>query len=177
MFLINLSLVKDATADAVDRIAVKLINTLLICEADYCISAINHAREEIENILCIKCVDLVLCNDLNKLIAVVLSESIIGYFLTGIYSVGKVISEDVSESVVNLLRTPNAERVQDFKNKIKQLYSRDARKMGILIVSEMLKYQYEKDVDIEASTKNFFIKCGDQDVMDVINAVKGGGMK
>lgn len=177
MFLINLSLVKEATADAVDHIAVKLINTLLICEANYCISAINHAREEIENILCVKCVDLVLCNDLNKLIAVVLSESIIGYFMTGIYSVGKVISEDVSESVVNLLRTPTAERVQDFKNKIKQLYSRDTRKMGILIVSEMLKYQYEKDVDIEASTKNFFIKCGDQDVMDVINAVKGGGMK
>lgn len=174
MYLINSSLVKDATADAIDQMAVKLINTLLICEVGYCISAINHVREKLENILCIKCVDLVLCSDLNKIIAAVLSESIIEYFMTGIYSVGKVISDDISESILNLVRTPTVERIQDIKIKLKQLYSRDTRKMGIVIVSEMLKYQYEKDVDIEASAKNFFIKCGDQDVIDVINTIKGG---
>ena len=177
MYLINSSLVKDATADAIDRITFKLINTLLICDTDYCISAINHVREELENILCVECVDLVLCSDLNKIISAVLSESIIEYLMTGVYSVGKVISDEISESILILLRTPTVERIQDFKIKIKQLYSRDTRKMGIIIVSEVLKYQYENDVDIEASAKNFFIKCGDQDVVDVISAIKEGGMK
>jgi len=97
--------------------------------------------------------------------------------MTGVYSVGKVISDEISESILILLRTPTVERIQDFKIKIKQLYSRDTRKMGIIIVSEVLKYQYENDVDIEASAKNFFIKCGDQDVVDVISAIKEGGMK
>lgn len=177
MYLINSSLVKDATADSIDRLAFKLINTLLICDVDYCILAINYVREELENILCVECVDLVFNSDLNKIIATVLSETIIEYLMAGVYSVGKVISDDISESILNLLRTPTVERIQDFKIRIKQLYSRDTRKMGIIIVSEMIKYQYEKDVDIETSIKNFFVKCGDQDMEDVIDAIKGGGMK
>lgn len=177
MYLINLSLVKDATADAIDRVSLKLMNTLLICDVDYCISAINQVREELKNILSIEDVNLVLYSDMNKIIAAVISETIIEYLMTGVYSVGKLISDDMSELIQDLIKIPTVERVQDFKSRIKQLYSRDARKMGLIIVSEMIKYQYEKDVDLEASIKNYFVNCGNQDVEDVVNAIKGGGMK
>ncbi|WP_410501810.1 hypothetical protein RIF24_13575 [Exiguobacterium acetylicum] len=174
MYLINSNITKDATADTIDRMTFKLLNTLLICDVDNCILAINSLQEKIENILCKKCVDLVLCNDTNKVLASVISDAVHNYLISGIYSIGKLISDDLSDLIFKMLRTPTFERINEFKENIRQLHSRDVRKMGINIVSEMIKYQYRKDVDIDRSIKNFFLTYNNQDVADVIVAIKKG---
>lgn len=177
---INLSLVKDAFADDTDKVAFKLINTLLICDNDCCVTAIEEVQDEIESCLCKKCVELVLfCtqNEKNKILAELLSGSLQSLFMTGICSVGKLIPCEISELLFDLLKSPTENKVQAIKEQIKQLYARDARNQGITIVSEMMKYQYQKGIDIPASIKNFFIKCNEQDVEAVMNAMKNGGAR
>lgn len=177
MQLINSSMVKDATEEISDKIAFKLLNSLLISDIDSCISSINVAKEILEINLRKKGVQLVLSRDLNQILASVLSDAVKKYLMTGIHSVGEVFPDETSELVCDLLNIPTAGRVKAFKEKIRQLYSRDTRKKGIAVVSEMLMYQYEKGVDIEASAKNFFIKSNDQDVRDVINSFKGAKIR
>ncbi|RDU38673.1 ATP-binding protein [Neobacillus piezotolerans] len=175
MNLVNSNIVKDATTDTIERMAFKLINTLLVCDIDRCISSIYFLQEEIENVLCKEGVDLVLCHDTNKILATVISDTVKIYLMSGICRVGKLINDDLSDLIFNMLRTPTLERINEFKENVKQLYARDTRNMGITIVSEMVKFQYEKGIDFDASIRNFFLKCNNQDVADVIDAIKRGG--
>lgn len=174
ILLINVSIVKDAVTDIIDQLAFKLLNTLLVCEWKQGVASVENVKDILADKLRAKDVHLVLCDNSSTVIAIILSEVVVKYLINGVYRTGAIITDDLYSLVEDIVRVPTEGRIIQFKNQAKQLYSMDARKYGLLVVSEMIKFQYEEGIALKESARNFFISCDDEDLFDVVSAVKDG---
>lgn len=174
IFNINSSIVDDAISSHIESIAFKLLNSLLICEPGCCVKAITKAQEMLENKLRENNLKLVLSKDLDKIIANKLASTIMKYLLAGVFSINKLIPDDVLTELTTMLRTPETESIRVFKKTMNNFYSRNPRRVGLLIVSEMLKNQYSSGMDLRKSAENFLLEYETNDINEIIFKIKGG---
>lgn len=170
---INVNIVKEALADSMYLIGLKMLNTILVQEYESVGNAIKECRRAIKISLAKKDVNLVICDDENSVYAELLYEAVIHYLLHGCYSIKQLISNELRNGIYELLLSPNKEKLTSVKQQLKAAYKDDPAFKGRFIIAQLIYHKANAQTDIMQTIKNYFFEISDEEVLNIKSIVNG----
>lgn len=170
---ININLAKEVLADSMNLAGLKMLNTILVQEYEDVEHAVKLYRKHIKSILVKRDVNLVMCEDENSIYAELLYEGIIPYLLNGCYTIKQLISNELRVGIYELLLSPNKERFDSVKQKLKVAYKDDPKYKGQFIIAQLVYYNATEQTDIVQTIKNYFFNISSDEIMKIKDLVDG----
>lgn len=170
---INVNLAKEALADSMYLVGLKMLNTILVQEYENVSSAIKEYRKIVRSILVKKDVNLVMCDDENSIYTELLYETIIQYLLNGCYAIKQLISNELCNGIYKLLLTPSKVKLDSVKRQLKTAYMEDPKYKGQFIIAQLVYHKATEQTDIIQTIKNYFFDISNDDVLMIKSIVDG----
>lgn len=175
MFSINYNIVNQLVSEYTDKLTFKLFNSILITESAVAKQAVESTKALFEKYINKSNVSLVFAeNSLNKIISIIISKSFQKYMLSGLYSANQLLSNEFCNRLENLLEIPTCEKIQFFTQACTELFSRKAKSYAQIVVSEMIKKQYSKQMNVNKTIQNYFAAIDDENIKIIENMIYGG---
>lgn len=170
---INVNIVKEALADSMYLTGLKMLNTILVQEYESVNNAIKEYRRNIKSSLAKKDVNLVICDDENSVYAELLYEAVIHYLLHGCYSIKQLISNELRNSIFELLLAPSKVKLASVKQQLKAAYKDEPEFKGRFIVAQLVYHKANEQTDITQTIKNYFYEVSDEEILKIKSIVDG----
>lgn len=154
---INLSLIKENTTNIIGSISLKLLNSLLAQSPAHVIETIGKCKEALNKELTKRDVTLVFCNNKEKLFSTILADGVIQFFVNGVYEFGNLINNDLYEKLVELFTKEKTDAVLGVRDDIKKGYMQEPKNRCVLVISELIKLNYDKTVNVSKSIQQYFM--------------------
>ena len=174
---IYLSRVDEVLANSSEakEIAYRLLNTVLVENADILTSSVTNARKMLRNILRQSNSGISFEGDLPSAIPEFLARSIIKFLVCGIYATDTLPDDGFYELLVKFIDTKDKEFGVKIKDQLKALYgNKDTGKFARQIVAGNILLRSSGKFDIEGSIKAYFIDISAQNYQDIFNQIQRG---
>lgn len=168
---INLSIAKEALQEYLESFGLKTLNTILIQEYQDLTAAIKICRQKVKSALIKKNVSLIMCENTDTITSEILSESVVQYLISGVYSIKQLASNELLTSIFELLKLPTEYKFQRVKDLLKKAYKDDPKYKGRLIVANLVLHSATNKTDIPGTIKNYFWLCSDKEASQIKNMV------
>ena len=153
---INYSLIKENTQELMDNLALKLFNTVMAEDTNTVVESIKLCKKRMERELSKKSVSLVFCRNKDELLGTILAENVMQFLINGVYSFNRLIPDNIYDALVELFVKGRSEYIPKIKELLKDAYKQDSKNRCITIISELIKMEYDKSVNILESIKQYF---------------------
>lgn len=153
---INLSLIRENTATIVEGLSLKVLNALLAEDSKLVIDSISKYKEAMKDELIKKDVSLVFCHNMDEVLGVVIAENVMQLFVNGVYKLGTLMSTEMSVAINNLFVKGKQEDVSKVRELLKRAYMQEPKNRCIAVISELIKNEYDRTVNIRNSIKGYF---------------------
>ncbi len=173
LYGINLNIAKEALADSIYLIGLKMVNTILVQEYESVSDAIKKYIKNARSILAKKDVSFVMCEDEKSVYAEVLYETIIQYLLNGCYSINHLISNKLRNAIYELLFAPSESKLNLVKQQLKSAYNDDPDYKGRFIVAQLVYHNSNERTNIKETIKNYFFNIEEEEILKIESIVKG----
>lgn len=170
---INVNLAKEALADSLELMGLKMLNTIMIQDWETVIDAIKKYRKSVKSELVKKDVILVMCEDENSIYAELLAETIIQYLLNGVYSIKQLISNELRDGIFELLTTPSKAKLTAVNTMLKAAYKDDPAYKAKFIIAQLVYHRATERTDILGTIKNYFFDLPDNTALEIKNMIDG----
>lgn len=154
---INLSLIKENTANIIGNLSLKLLNSLLAQSVPNVVDTIDKCKASLKKELAKKDITLVFCNNKEDLFGLVLADGVMQLLVNGVYSFKELLNNDLYNKLVELLIKEKPEALSAVRESIKRGYMQDPKNRCMLIISELIKLNYDKTVNIGKSIQQYFM--------------------
>ena len=171
---INLSLIKESTSNEIGNLSLKMLNSLLAQSPTLVIDTIDKCKQVLKNELTKKDITLVFCNNKEDLFGIVLADGVMQLIVNGVYGFNDLMSNDLYKKLVDLLIKEKAEAIPAIREGIKKGYMQDPRNRCKLVISELIKLNYDKTVNIRKSIQQYFMLDEDALFDEIEDAVRKG---
>lgn len=169
---INLSLMRENTFDIMSKWSLWLLNAVLSQEKQEVIKSLNQCKETMKNTLRKKDVSLVFCNNMDALLGQVIAENIVKLLIFGAYGFKKIISNDFYKALCELFVLGRYEDVDKVKRFFQNSYMENPKSRCIRIISGLIMFHYEDDVDIKKIAENYFLLKDETVITQIVEKVK-----
>lgn len=176
---INLSIIDSSLLNIIDENSTKLLRTLMMCDVNLVVKSIKKVKEDTENSLISKNIKLIFptSEELNKILSKKIGESIVKFLENGIFTLNKIVSEELFSKIMCVIQNPEEEKINELKEIMEKEYERRLRKKIKEIIIQEIKAEITAEniskVDIVNSVKQFFILTSDKDIDEIIENLKG----
>ena len=172
---INYSLIKENTQELMDNLALKLFNTVMAEDTTAVVESIKLCKKRMERELSKKAVSLVFCRNKDELLGTILAESVMQFLINGVYSFNRLIPDNIYDALVELFVKGRSEYIPKIKELLKNAYKQDSRNRCVTIISELIKMEYDKSVNILGSIKQYFFFEDIKLFSEIESMVRKGG--
>lgn len=168
---INLSMVKEALQESLELCGLKMLNTILIQDYQKLNEAVKLCRKKAQSCLIKKNVSLIVCENTEIVFSELIAESVIQYLVSGVYSINQLVSDDLLNGILELLKFPTENKYWRVKELLKKAYKDDPKYKGKLIVANLVLHAASDKTDILGTIKGYFWSCSDKEAAQVKNMV------
>lgn len=154
---INLSLIKENAAGIIDELSLKLVNALLAQETLLVVETIKKCKETIAKELAKKNINLLFCTNKEELTGIALTDGIMQLFVNGVYAFKGLPNNDLYNTLLEVLIKKQVNSIGSIRLLLKKAYMQDPRNRCILIISELIKLNYNQRVNIIKSIQQYFM--------------------
>lgn len=154
---INLSLIRENTSSIVGDLALKLLNTVMAQSPSLVIESVRECKHRLQKELIRRNVALMFCNGNESLFGVVLVDAVLDLLVNGIYSLKSLPNNRLYEKLLCLLAKEKIDVLAEIREELKRGYMQDPKNRCIIIVSELMKIQLDKTVNIRRSVQQYFV--------------------
>ena len=105
---------------------------------------------------------------------IVLADGVMQLIVNGVYGFNDLMSNDLYKKLVDLLIKEKAEAIPAIREGIKKGYMQDPRNRCKLVISELIKLNYDKTVNIRKSIQQYFMLDEDALFDEIEDAVRKG---
>lgn len=176
---INLSIIDSSLQNIIDENSTKLLRTLMMCDVNLVVKSIKKVKEYAEDSLISKNIKLIFptSEELNRILSKKIGESIVKFLENGIFTLNKIVSEELFSKIMCVIQNPEEEKINELKEIMEKEYERRLRKKIKEIIIQEIKAEITSEniskVDIVNSVKQFFILTADKDIDEIIENLKG----
>lgn len=176
---INLSIIDSSLQNIIDENSTKLLRTLMMCDVNLVVKSIKKVKEDTEDSLISKNIKLIFptSEELNRILSKKIGESIVKFLENGIFTLNKIVSEELFSKIMCVIQNPEEEKINELKEIMEKEYERRLRKKIKEIIIQEIKAEITSEniskVDIVNSVKQFFILTADKDIDEIIENLKG----
>jgi len=173
---INLSAIRSVLGDGdtIKRKALSLLNTLFIESVEDCVVSCENIVKQILSMIIKQAVPLVLCRDMQSLVAEYLTEILLSMVVRGVYCAPTLPSDKFVTNLKNVISLPNVGRVCEVKHEFAKLYGQDPANFAKRNVVELIKYSLKSNTDIIGTIGEYFSQVSVGTMNEIATAVKGG---
>ena len=177
---INKQLIVEKLDEYFNVTAMRLLNTLMIMDSKTVTKDIAEIKCEIDEILSYKEITLLpmSLDEKEQLYGDILAESVLGYLMQGLYSLGKPVPDEITNSIVELCKMGIPEIVYLVKSQLKKEYNRECKNHCIEIVYNEIKRELvkvgTKDISLEESIRSHFLTVSSDYVNVLLTNLKEG---
>lgn len=168
---INTSVMKECIAENIDLQALKVLNSILVQDYTLVKESIIRFRKKAQADVVKKNIELILCEDENAIYAELLSEAIVRYLLNGIYSAKILISNELVDSLYELIHSPSSDVLEKVRVELNKLYRDEVKYKGEYVISRMVYNQMDEQTDLEGTIKNYFIVPDQESIQEIISMI------
>lgn len=172
---INLSLIRENTVDIMSKWSLWLLNAVLSQEKQEVIETLSQCKRAMKNTLRKKDASLVFCNNLDALLGQVITENILKLLICGTYGFKNIIPNDFYKALRELFVLCRYEDVDRVKKFFERSYMEAPKSRCIRIISALILFHYEKDVDIKKSAEKYFLLKDETVITEIVETVRKGG--
>ncbi len=169
---INLAILREIINNYIEKCIIQLLDNIMIENNYYIIEAIKMCKKEVKHIMKKKNISLVLCKDENKIISEIISEAIINYITNGVYSVKKIIRNKLYDNINDLILNPTDKKIDLLKSEFSILYEKDVKVVGMYIISQLIKSDLSRNIDLRKSIEKYFFKVENKTIEEIIEIIK-----
>lgn len=169
---INYSLIKESTVELRDSLALKLLNALLMQTENEIIQSIHHSKDKLNKKLVRENIPLVMCRNKNDIFATLLGENVIQLLLNGVYKTNEPLPDSLYKDLMKLFVTERVKYINKVKAQLREAYKQECHNRGILIISELIKREMSKTVDIKSSIEQYFLTVSTELLEEITSAIR-----
>ena len=151
----------------------------MMCDANLLVKSIKKVKEDTEDSLVSKNIKLIFptSEELNRILSKKIGESIVKFLENGIFTLNKIVSEELFSKIMYAIQNPEEEKINELKETMEKEYERRLRKKIKEIIIQEIKAKIAPEniskVDIVNSVRQFFILPADKDIDEIIENLKG----
>ena len=153
----DISLIRENTTNIIGELSLKLLNSLLAQSPAHVADTIGKCKDALKSELTKKNVTLVFCNGKEALFGIVLADGVIQLLVNGVYAFKKLLSNELYVKLVELFIKEKSEDISAVRDGIQNGYMQEPKNRGVLIISELIKLNYDKTVNIGKSIQQYFM--------------------
>ena len=153
---INLSLIRENTARIIGNLSLKLLNALLAQSPSLVIDTIDICKKTLSRELTRNDASLIFCNNKENLLGIVLADGIMRLLVNGVYGFKNLLSDNLYNGIIELCVKEKVDTISAVRDYIKIGYMQDTRNRCMYIISELIKLNYDKTVNIHKSVQQYF---------------------
>lgn len=165
---INLNLIRETVAAILPIIGLKLLNSLLAEEDNKVIKALRESKSLFEQKFIKAGISLVGCTNAKTLYGKVLAETVVNYLLCGVYNIKHLISDDLRDKLYRVCEKELSEDVAPVKDDLTKAYQEQCKNRCVRIISELIKADMTKNVNVRESIKQYFFSSVDEELVSLI---------
>ena len=136
------------------------------------IETLAQCKQAMKTALRKKNVSLVFCHNWDALLGQVITEDVVKSLICGMYSFKKIIPDNFYEALHELFVFGKVEDVEKVKEFFKRGYMEEPKNRCIRIISALIKFHYEDDVDVKKSAEKYFLLKDEAVISEIVEAVK-----
>ena len=164
---INISTMREAVGNSMEELTIKVLNSLLMQNESSVRKSIEKFREALRKIYLRNGVMFIGGGHEREIQSIVITESILQFFMRGTYKVKEIVSDDLEMELFDVIKNPTQEHIEKFRECLQNSYEDDPKYKGKFIVSMLVADQYTKNIDLSKTIENYFI-CPEKDLTDEI---------
>lgn len=165
---INFNLVRESLESKIDEICLKTLNSILSENISSVIDAVKLSKEIISKELIKKNMTLIMCRDTDEIFGQVLAEKIVEFLTNGVYSLNKLVSNDLYNAIFELCVKNRIDSIIIIRDMLKDDYKQECKNRCIRVISELIKQKYADNIDVPNSIKQYFYNVND----DLLNQIE-----
>lgn len=151
------------------EIAIRLLNTIMVEDANVAIQSIKSACKQIKKIIKLRNTDIAFKGELLDYVPKFVACTITKLLVCGVYSAYHLPDNSFCESLTNLINTPDEVYFEATRKLLQDLFKEDISEVVYKIVLWSIMIKYNEGVDIEKSIKAFFIDVSSKTIEHIIN--------
>jgi len=165
---INYSIVRTALAQESENLALRMLNTLMTSPDQLVMDSVMRARKLLVQALSRKNVSLAVCRNKEVLAGRVIAEQIGLLLAWGSYGVKGILSDGTLDFIGRMMQgdTGSLSHLKEF---LCRSWGEDLRAHCIFVISELIRHEYDKGVNLRKSISNYFMRTDDS----VLNEIEG----
>lgn len=171
---INYSLLRESTSVELDKLSLKLLNSLMAQDASAILKTLEYCKVSIKKALTLKGIFLIMCREEKQLFGSLLAEGVMNLLMNGVYSFEKLISDELYDALAGLFRDGLSEDIAKVRNLMGKGYMQDPKNRCVFIISELIKLNYDPTVDVRESIKKYFYAKDTKLFSEIESAVMKG---
>lgn len=161
--------------------AMRLLNTLMVMDIRTVTKDLETIKSEINECLTLRDITLLPMTSLDEqeqLYGEILAEYVLGYLSQGLYSIGKLAPDGITNNVIEFCKNGMPETVYSVKAQLKDVYKKECKNHCIEIVYNEMKRELEesdiKGIDLENSIRSRFLTVSNDCVNVLLMKLKEG---
>lgn len=149
-----------------------LLNTIALESDEIAIISCKIIIKKFMNFIQQNGVEQILSNNIDKKIAIIISDLLANFLIKGVYSIKELPNDKFFESLNEFLIAPTSDTFRVIKQNLSELYNGNLQKIFLKIITELIKRDFRPDIDIKASIKKYFVKVSDKTVNEIFDIIK-----
>lgn len=171
---INRQLITENLSTKLESLSLKLLNSIMALNGETVSKVLLKCKDSIIVELNKRDISLLPCRNRTSLLGKILADGVLMLLNNGVYSSGKLVSDELCAALVNLCDAGIDSYLLEVQKLMEKTYNRTSKNHCVLIISELLKRQYSPKVDVEHSIEQYFFEVPSDLVQEISAKVKGG---
>ena len=168
---INHNIIREVVVEKLNDYGLRILNTLLIENESVVVQAIGTCKDQIDGELTKADTSLLSCIKPKDLYGFVLTESLITYLLSGIYSIKHLMNDNLYNNIIAMLNNPTITKVKAVKEGLTSEYGEDCRNRGLKCVIALIQDNLTDQVDVSLTARQYFFDNVSNETIEQINKV------
>lgn len=154
---INRSLILENTYECIGNLSLKLLNAILAQSSSSVFNTIKLCKQKLKKELARNDIFLMFCNNQEELFGYILADEVMQLFVNGVYKFKSLMTDKLYDKLTDLLFRENECTLLAVREEIKKGYMEEPKNRCILIISELIKMEYDVTVNIAESIRQYFM--------------------
>ena len=155
---INYSIFRTVLAKDSEHLALRLLNTLMTSPDQLVMDCVMRARKLLVQAISRKNVSLAVCRNKEALAGRVIAEQIGLLLAWGAYGVKGILLDETLDCIGHMMQG-DAGSISHLRETLRMAWGEDLRTHCIFVVSELIRHEYDKGVDLRKSISNYFMRA------------------
>lgn len=153
-------------------LGLRLLNTLFIESSAIYKSGCESAVKQLTSCLYQKDAQLILCDDITKVVADYLSEVLLNILLRGVYCAPELPADEVLQTLHKTFYVPAEKYASQLRAQLAKVYGCNIEKFATQNIVELIRRILKSDTDIDGTVRGYFTNVSDKTVATIVAMLK-----